>query len=72
MIDGYTAFLTRFGELYPETYIKIIEFPHEIIIGWINTIKDDRKILTLEDHERAKTYFDQLLAIHKDFKIFKT
>lgn len=72
MIDGYTLFLNKFGKIYPETYIKIIEFPDEIITGWINGIRENRKMLSLEDHTRVKAYFDELVAIHEKTNIFRT
>jgi len=71
MIDGYTLFLNKFGKIYPEIYIKIVEFPDEIIIGWINTFKDDKKMMTLERHDLVKDYFDEVLAIHKNHKLFR-
>lgn len=58
MIDGYTAFLVKFKEVYPETYLKVIEFPESVIIGWINEIRQDRDMITMHAPEKVKNYFE--------------
>jgi len=72
MIDGYTAFLAKFAELYPELYIKVIEFPDAVIAGWINSIREDRDFITFRKPEKVKNYFETLLEAHRksDFQLF--
>jgi hypothetical protein len=59
MIDySYTVFLDKFKEHYPETYIKVIEFPDAVIIGWINGIQDNMDMIQLKDIDKVKEYFE--------------
>ena len=70
MNDGYTAFLIKFKEIYPETYLKMIEFPEPIIIGWINEIHQDRDMITMQAPEKVKQYFE--LKMHISGIILRT
>jgi hypothetical protein len=58
MIDGHTTFLNNFKKHYPETYLKIIEYPDYIVIGWINEIQDIKDMITLKDVDGVKKYFE--------------
>ena len=63
MTDGYTAFLVRLKDVYPETYLKIIEFPDPVVIGWINEIANIRDMITLQSPEKVKGFFDVKIAV---------
>ncbi len=63
MTDAYTAFLIRLKEVYPETYLKIIEFPDPVVIGWINEIANVREMITMQSPEKVKGYFDMKVAV---------
>lgn len=65
MLDGYSAFLTKFKDYYPEIYLKLLEFPDPIVIGWINELRDDRKMINLTEPEKVKEYFDMKIAVSK-------
>jgi hypothetical protein len=57
MIDGYSLFLLKFKEIYPETYIKIMDFPDSVVIGWINEIHNNKRMITLVDHQKVNDFF---------------
>jgi hypothetical protein len=63
MINGYTAFLMKIEKVYPELYLKIIEFPDAIVIGWMNEISTDRDMITMKCPEKVKNYFDMKIKI---------
>ena len=63
MIDGYAAFLIKFKEIYPETYLKVIEFPDAMVIGWINEIRQDKDMITMQAPEKVKQYFEMKMHI---------
>lgn len=63
MIDGYSAYLLKLKEIYPETYLKIIEFPDAVVIGWINEIVGDQDMMKFKHPEAVKKYFDMKVLI---------
>lgn len=65
MIDGYTSFLIKFKEIYPETYLEIIEFPDATVVGWINEISNYKDMITLQHHKKVKDYFKMKIAVSK-------
>lgn len=63
MTDGYKAFLIKLSDIYPETYLKIVEFPDHIIVGWINEISQVKEMITLQNPEQVKNYFDMKVRV---------
>lgn len=65
MENGYTTFLINFKEFYPETYLKVIEFPDEVVIGWINEISKNRNMITLKEPENVKYFFEMKISVSR-------
>jgi hypothetical protein len=72
MNDEYVIFLNKFGKIYPETYIKLMEMPDEVIDGWINMLKDKKDFVTLKEHKKVNAYFEDLIILRKNHQLFRT
>lgn len=67
MINSHSIFLNKFKEYYPEIYLKVIEFPDPFVVGWINEISQYKEMITLENPQKVKEYFEMKVAMYNGF-----
>lgn len=61
----YQAFLKNFKEQYPEIYMKIVMYPDEIVVGWINELAHRKEYMNMEKKEEVAEYFKTKIALMK-------
>lgn len=60
-MNPYNQYISKIKDLYPDIYLKLIDYPEETMLGMINEMHTNR--INLEDEEKCKDFFDRIFAL---------